>query len=370
MKICHITSVHDYRDTRIMLKECVTLKRISNEVHLIAVNNDSLIEYKGIYVHGIKKTNEKRLTRIIKASKKFYSKAIELDADIYHFHDPELIPLGKKLIKKGKKVIYDIHEDVPRQILTKLWIPSFLRKSIAKIFEIYENYSVKKFTGIITATQHIKKRFENKNNNVIDIKNYPILNELYDSDNINQHSKENSVVYVGGISEKRGIYTILESLLILEEVTLNLAGSINNEEQLNKMKNNKSWPLVDYYGFVGREEVKEILNKSRVGLTVLHPMPSYEDSLPIKMFEYMAVGLPVVASNFPLWERIIKKNNCGICVDPESPEEIARAIKWLMDNPEKAEEMGRNGQKAVQNEYNWESESLRLMEFYNDIEGV
>lgn len=366
MKICHITSVHDYRDTRITLKECLSLKKAGNEVHLIATAEKNM-KYKGIQIHSVKPKIQSRIKRIMSSTNRFYEKALEIDADIYHFHDPELIPLGKKLIKKGKKVIYDVHEDVPRQIMTKSWIPNVFRKKVSQIFEIYENHSIKKFTGIITSTPHIRDRFSKKNKNVTDIKNYPLLNELYVQDSEISIDKKNHIVYVGGISEKRGIFTMLKAVENLKETTLMLAGSFSNQEVYETAKEMKEWSSVDYKGFVGREEIKKILNQSRIGLTVLHPMQSYKESLPIKMFEYMAVGLPVVASNFPLWEQIINNSHSGIIVNPESPEEIAKAIKWLLDNPKEANEMGIRGRMAVEREYNWEAESIRLIEFYYKI---
>lgn len=366
MKICHISSVHDYRDTRITLKECISLKEAGNEVHLIA-KNDQDINYKGIKLHSIKEKKQSRIKRIISSTNEFYAKALEIDADIYHFHDPELIPLGKKLIKKGKKVIYDVHEDVPRQIMTKHWIPKIFRGLISRVFEVYENYSASKFTGIVTATPHIRNRFTNKNENVIDIKNYPILKELFVNTEDSQNEKDNAMVYIGGISEVRGIFSMLDSLDNLSNIEFKLAGSFSNRKEYLQAKESKNWNMVNYDGFVGREDIKEILTKSKVGLVVLHPLISYQDSLPIKMFEYMAVGLPVVASNFPLWEDIINKHKCGICVNPKSSKEISNAVQWIIDNPKEAKKMGERGKKAVQDQYNWEIESIRLIEYYNDL---
>ena len=357
MRICHITSVHNYNDTRITLKECVSLKEAGNEVHLVTINEKDL-KYKGIYIHGLKRKRQSRIKRIISSSKQFYKKALEIDADIYHFHDPELIPLGKKLIKKGKKVIYDVHEDVPRQIMSKYWIPNNLRTITSKVFEVYENNSVKKFSGIITATPHIKNRFLDKNKHVVDIKNYPILNELFISKKYINPAKENSMIYIGGISEKRGLFTMVNALNKLSNVQLKLAGTFSNDKEYQKVKKSQKWDKIDFLGFIGREEIRENLNKSKVGLVVLHPLASYKDSLPIKMFEYMAAGLPVVASSFPLWEEIIIKNNCGICVNPKSSQEIAEAVRWIIENPIKSNEMGKRGRMAIEKEYNWEIESL------------
>jgi glycosyltransferase involved in cell wall biosynthesis len=106
-----------------------------------------------------------------------------------------------------------------------------------------------------------------------------------------------------------------------------------------------------------------------MGLVLLHPEPRFIVSLPIKMFEYMSAGVPVIASNFPIWQEIVENNNCGICVDPLNVNEIADAMKWILENPEEAAQMGRNGRHAVETIYNWEAESKKLVEVYQKLEG-
>lgn len=365
MKICHITSVHDYKDTRINLKECMSLLEISQQVHLIATNDEDIM-LNGITIHGIKRVRQSRVKRILSSTREFYNKTLEVDADVYHFHDPELIRLGKKLIKKGKKVIYDVHEDVPRQIMTKHWIPKFLRGFVSSIYESYENRAARKFTAIVTATPFIKERFIKINQNTVDIKNYPILKEMY-LPSVADMKKENIVTYIGGISKKRGIFTTLQAFEKLEGISFKLAGSFLSSEELERAKKLNAWNKVNYVGFIDREGIRTLLNKSKVGLVVLHPEVNYIDSLPIKMFEYMAAGIPVIASNFPLWEEIIKENHCGICVDPLNTSEIASAIQWIVDNPKEAKVMGANGRKAIEEKYNWEAESKRLIDLYNNL---
>lgn len=365
MKVCHLTSVHDYRDTRILLKECVSLKDAGYDVHLIAPNTENL-KYKEVQIIGVQRKKQNRIQRIFNSTSEFYQTAIRIDADIYHFHDPELIPLGKKLSKAGKKVIYDVHEDVPRQIMTKHWIPELLKKPISWIFEKYENNATNKFSAVVTSTPFIKERFEKFHSRVVDIKNYPLLNELYFGDK-QKTEKKNIVTYIGGISEGRGLYTTLEALKKIPDVELKLAGKFGNNKTYDTAKSIESWKKVDFLGFVDRNQIKEILSSSKVGLVVLHPKINFIDSLPIKMFEYMAAGIPVIASNFPLWEDIINKNKCGICVDPLNVKEITEAIQWIFDNPEEAKKMGENGRKAVEDKYNWEEESKKLIALYNNI---
>ena len=133
------------------------------------------------------------------------------------------------------------------------------------------------------------------------------------------------------------------------------------------MREEIGWKNVDYLGWMDREGVKAALNESMIGLVTLHPIINYLDALPVKMFEYMAAGLPVIASNFPLWKKIIEGNQCGLCVAPLDPQAIADAIDYLLVHPEEAERMGRNGQKAVQERYNWGLEELKLTSLYDSL---
>jgi glycosyltransferase involved in cell wall biosynthesis len=368
MKICHITSVHSYNDIRISIKECSSLVKANFEVHLVAPNTDET-KLNGIHVHGVKNLYRGRIKRVKSFTKDIYYKALEVDAEIYHFHDPELIPIGLKLRRKGKKVIYDIHEDVPRQILSKHWIPNYLRKLISFTFEKYENQAVKKFSALVTATPHINERFQKFNNNVINVNNYPILEELYEFNLRKDIPKEKCVIYIGGISKDRGSVNYIKSI-VYTEATFKLAGKFANEREKTILKELPGWKKVDYLGFIDRKQVKKELETSMAGLVVLEPRVNYIDSLPIKMFEYMATGLPVIASNFPLWKEIIEGNECGFSVDPLNVKGISSAIQWILDNPEKAREMGENGRRAIKTKFNWETESKKLINLYEQLESL
>jgi len=269
---------------------------------------------------------------------------LEINADIYHFHDPELIPLGLKLKKLGKKVIYDVHEDVPRQILSKEYINKFLRPIIAKSFEIYENWASKHFDAIVAATPHIRDRFIKINPNTVDINNFPKRDELYEP--INWHNRKNEICYIGGISKIRGIIELIKALEYTDTV-LHLAGNFESEELKKKVINLPGWKKVKYYGFVDRQKIKEILRTVKIGIVTLHPTKNYLTSLPVKMFEYMSAGIPVIASNFPLWKEIIENNECGICVNPQNPKEIAEAINKLLKNDNLAKFYGENARKLI-----------------------
>lgn len=364
MKVCHMTAVHPYNDIRITIKECQSLVEAGHDVHLIAPDID-IKEYLGINIHGLQNSYRGRVNRVRHFTKDIYNKALEIDADIYHFHDPELLPIGIKLKKLGKKIVYDVHEDVPRQILNKYWIPKIFRKIISISFELYENSTVKKLDAIVTATPHIMKRFQKYNKNVVNVSNFPIMNELYTANK--PLKKENKVIYIGGITRERGSVTMLNAIEKTSG-TLELAGKFVNGEEETILKKQPAWKTkVNYHGFLNRENVKNILAVSKVGLVVLEPKENFIDSLPIKMFEYMAAGIPVIASDFPLWKNIIKTDDCGICVNPLDVKEITEAIQWILDNPTEAETLGRNGRVAIETKYNWQKESEKLIQLYEEL---
>jgi len=365
IKVCHLTSVHPYNDIRIFFKECQELAESGFEVHLISINAPSK-KIDGVYIHGIDYLGLNRLNRMTKGSKLVYKKAKEIDADIYHFHDPELIPIGLKLKGLGKKVIYDVHEDVPREVLNKTWIPKLLRRFVSIIFETYENYATKRFDGIVTATPFINNRFKSIGCNSVNINNYPILSELH-TPKIKWENKEKIVCYVGLIGKLRGLFEMIEAINKTSDINLFLAGRIdNNDEKISAMEK-EGWRQVKDLGYLDRKQVSNLLSRSLAGLVLFHEVPNHTNAQPNKMFEYMSAGLPVIASNFPLWKEIIEGNNCGICVDPTNIEKIANAIQWIADNPKEAQKMGENGRNAIEVKYNWETESKKLIKFYKEI---
>jgi len=371
MKVCHLTSVHPGEDIRILIKECQTLQRAGHEVFLIVVNEESR-QYNGVQIIGVKSGATNRISQMMKGPSKVYQAALELNADVYHFHDPELIPIGLMLKRKGKKVIYDVHEDVPEQVMSKHWIPSILRKPISKTVKGIESFASKRFDAIVPATPTIANRFKQYNKNTVTVHNFPILNELIDDEiqEISEEKTEQNIIYIGRITVVRGINEMTKAMEIVNESTkgtLFLAGKFAPESLKNDVEKMKGWQYIDHLGWLSRDEVKSYLAKSQVGLVVLYPEPRHIVSYPIKLFEYMSAGIPVIASNFPLWESIIEDAQCGICVDPLNPQEIADAIIKLLENPQEAKQMGLNGRKAVVEKYSWETESENLISLYDRL---
>ena len=361
IKICHFSSAHPSSDIRIFHKQCSSLSKEGFTVYLVVANEENKI-VNGVNIINVESINKSRFTRFLKTSKNVYSKAISIDADIYHFHDPELLLYALKLKRKGKIVIYDVHEDVPKTILAKFWINKYLRNFVSILFKKFENYIAKRLDYIITATPHIRDRFLKVNPNTIDINNFPLLSEL--ASPVNWSDKSNEVCYIGALTQIRGLETLIESVSKTINVRLNLAGQFDQNSFEENLKLKKDWDIVNNYGYINRKETIQIMSKSKVGMVTFFPVPNHIDSQPNKMFEYMSAGIPVIGSFFPLWKEILEVNECGICVNPEDSDDISKAIKYLIENEDTAEQMGKNGREAVLEKYNWGIEEKKLINIY------
>jgi glycosyltransferase involved in cell wall biosynthesis len=364
VSICHVTSAHTRYDIRIFVKECVTLANLGYKVSLI-VADDLGDEIKhGVNIIDVGKPS-RRFSRMLKTPYMIYRKILELKFEVVHFHDPEILLIGYKLAKKGIQVIYDVHEDLPKQVQSKHWIPRMMRPLVSFGVSHLEQFCSKRFVGIITATPIIAKRFSRYNSHVIAVCNYPLLSELSNL-NVNWDSRQDKLSYIGSISRTRGIQELVISLSI-SHLDLELAGLISGDISLENLSKLDGYQYVNYIGVLDREQIADLLSRVKIGLVTLLPTPSYVESLPIKLFEYMLAGIPVIASNFKLWQDIIKKYECGVLVNPHKPQEIANACVFLLNNQDIAKNMGENGRKAVLNYFNWEVESNKLNSFYKKL---
>lgn len=364
-KVCHLTSAHPWDDIRIFRKECVSLANQGYDVTLIAFGCTSCIS-DGVKVISAGIRPSGRIRRFLFSSKKIKTLANSTNAQIFHFHDPDLIGLGKKLAKKGKTVIYDVHEDVPRQLLDKPYLHPIIARILSRIFEKYENRAIKKYSAICCATPEIKKRFSELHPNVIDLNNYPLESEYIGETNISSH-RQNKVCYIGAISEIRGLLPLIDALEHCGGIRLDLAGAFPEGKLKEKAKTSLGWKFVNELGLIDRQKALQIKSESMAGIVTFLPAANHVNAQPNKLFEYMASSLPVICSNFPLWKELIEKNNFGICVDPASPLQIAEAIQYIASNPEIAASMGNNANLAVIQTYNWPQEASKLFNLYSSF---
>lgn len=373
MKIVHLGYAHKSNDIRIFLKECCSLRKKGYEVYYITSdkNSDRLGKFleDEIQVTVLKRTTENKIKRYWHYLKMLEKAALEIDADVYHIHETGLLPIVSKLKKYNKLVVYDSHEDTPRQMEPE--IERKYCKLIGKIFEkcleVYENYVAKKTDYIVAATPYICQRFLKVKKEVICINNYPILNDLKYCEK-DKEKDTNGVCFTGGISLSSGIEEIIKALEQTNGVRFLLAGSLEKTLK-HYLEQYAGWKKTEYYGVVEHKKVAQICQKSFAGLILYHPLPNHINAQPNKMFEYMLMGLPIICSNFPLWKSMIEEKKCGICVNPLKPGEIAKAINKLYNDTNAVEIMGKNARKAILEEYNWDIEEKKLYKVYDYLEG-
>lgn len=363
-KIAHLTSAHSPSDTRIFGKMCRTLVDSGFDVVLVVPSGRDGIEC-GVRIHGVPKVASRR-TRMLRTTWQVYRAALRESADVYHFHDPELMPWAFVLRLRGRCVVMDAHEDLPKQILAKHWIPRHIRPVLAIMAAISLQIVGRAMNAVVAATPKIAQRFPAQKTFLV--QNYPILAELQ-SDNQPYAARARSVVYVGGISQSRGVREVVDALAELpnDGTMLLLAGACPQPEFEADLRERPGWSRVEFLGWQSRQGVRDVLGRARVGLVTLYPTPNHLESQPIKLYEYMSAALPIVASDFPLWRRLIEDVDCGVLVDPSDPEAIAKALVYLLDHPSEAEEMGRRGRKAVETTYNWPAEAETLLAMYREV---
>lgn len=363
-KICHVTSAHYSNDARIFRLECVSLAR-SYETYIV-VRGESRVE-NGVNIIGVGDAPSSRLLRMLIFTKKVYKEALKLDCDLYHIHDPELLPYALKLKKKGKIVIFDSHENTLEQMDEKKWIPSFLRGIVSKMYRFYATKIFKQLSALISVTPHIVDQLKNINQNTVMVTNYPIVDS---SVGYRERSDGGfSVCFTGGIDPQWNHESIIKAIENTG-INYNLCGRAE-ESYIKHLKSLNGWKNVNYFGKVSFAESRRIQNDSDVGIALLSPSNNTGNMVGTigntKLFEYMMSGLPLICTDFILWKEIIEKYKCGICVKIDDPQKLRKALCNLRDNPAIAEEMGRNGIAAVRSEYNWQTQEKVLFGLYNQL---
>ena len=364
MKAPHIVHLSTYAadDIRIFQKACKTETAEGYRVtQIVCGARDETID--GVEIRSLSPAKG-RLARIIGLSWRMYREAKRQKADLYQIHHPDLIPAGLLLKLFGQKVIYEPREFFPDKILSMRWIPARLRPAAREAFALYERATSAMWDHVIVADRYTAKAFYNRPVSVVP--NYPLLVPL-EQVQIRQ-DKKRRLIYVGGLSEERGLLVMakIAELLRDQNVELELMGKFGfpeDETRIHALTN------VRYLGNQNLQAVYRRLVEADLGLLLLQPVPAYtyagENTL--KLFEYMWCGLPVVSSSFPNLIRIVEGAQCGICVDPCNADRAAGAILDLLDQPELRKKMGDNGRNAVRQAYNWPAASKVMKQAYKNV---
>jgi glycosyltransferase involved in cell wall biosynthesis len=368
-KVVHLTNVHPCHNTRILYKECQTLAQEGFEVVLVVPHEEKIDGViGGVRIRSIPKPRN-RLQRMICTGYRAFRTSLQEDADLYHIHDPELLPWAQLLRLSGKPVIYDMHEYLRGAILDKGWIRPFLRRPVSAFMGRLERMLMSGLP-VIFAEYSYRKHCPHlmMSATVLNLPDVSCFLSIQ-ADKYEQFTAG----YMGGVCEARGSLAMLEALRILRDqgqrIGFQCVGPVSEEHMrvLRSRIDPDQAPDVRFHGQLIQQDGWRIMARCHVGLAVLQAVPNYLESYPTKMFEYMVLGMPVVVSDFPLYRDIVERYRCGFCVDPSNPGQLAEALLYLSRHAQEAAAMGARGREAVRNDLNWATESRKLIGFYRTL---
>jgi glycosyltransferase involved in cell wall biosynthesis len=359
--VVHLSTVHDRGDVRIFHKQCRTLAAAGYRVTLMVADGRGDEEVEGVHVTDLGRRPTGRLARMTLLPWSALRAVRRLRPALLHFHDPELLPVAGLMARRGLPVVYDAHEDVPQQILAKHWIGPALRPVVSRGFAGLEGFIARRLRAVVVANPPNLARFIAMGCDAICVNNFPLLEEFPAPARPRPCTR--TLVYVGGLTRARGLVQLVQALGQMPDVRLLLCGRFADDGCEGACRSLPGWQQVDYRGQVDRRAIQAALAAADIGMVTLLPETNYLVALPVKMFEYMAAELPVVASDIPLWREIIDAHHCGVTVDPADPAAIARAVLGLLADPQ-CRAMGERGRAAVLAQYHWGVEADKLLALY------
>jgi len=366
-KVVHLTSVHPATDVRILLKECRTLARAGYDVVLVAPHPRAET-LEGVRIRPLRRWSWRpaRMTLGIAAVLRL---ALAEGGDLFHLHDPELLPVGAVLRALGRTVVYDMHENVPKALTSKAWLPLGLGRDVSRLWRQAESALLCGMPVVFAERSYPADYPRVRHSAVVENLPLPELTRMQ-----RQPNEVFTFVYVGSVARARGIDAMLDAVERLRaegrRVWFDCVGPIYDSALARELEERTArlGDHVTLHGRLGSQEAMAVVARGHVGVALLQPRPNYVESFPTKMFEYMAIGLPVVVSDFPLYREVVEGSECGLAVEPTGAH-AAEAIGWLMDHPDEVARMGARGRTAVMDRYNWTTEGNKLLALYEELLG-
>lgn len=359
IKVCHLSTAHKFHDIRILRKECQSLAKKGYDVYFVVPAPNDMIE-DGVKIVPIQVTPTK-FRRAFLLPILALKKSLSVKADIYHFHDFELWPVALLLRFLGKKVIADVHEDIPAQLLQRPWIPRPIRKPLSLIAKWFEDISARTMSAVVTVDASLVRRFSKVNSDVTMLENFPLLQELPLSNKCDDTFK---LVSLGGVLDERCANTIIAASKGLTGVSIVIGGGIS------KRYSDLSWQTDNcrYLGYLSAQDaLNENVNADAI-FVMFSDQPNHLEIKSNRLYESMYTGKPVIVSSMSNWQAFIDKNECGFAVDQTNPESLIEAIERLKNDKQLAQRLGKNGKQAVLADYSWPSQENKLFDLYKRVE--
>lgn len=369
VSVCHVISGYFRNDARVFLRQCKSLQSHGFDTSILTNDGLPAEVLEGISVHVCKK-HWPRWKSLLFAKRQFLDEALEIDADIYQLHSPELLPLGLALKQAGKKIVYDAHEDMPRHILEKEWLPSLSRAPVSAIFEKYMLWALGQYDDIVSPHSHVVADLQNRLGKGTLIANFPIARGESSFSEEEYVKRDDVLCYSGTVYAYSNQEEILTALGAFDHLSYQVAGYVDD----NHARRLQAMPHGDKATFLGRLSRQDLYRFYRmvtIGIVVYDyklnlgwKLGSYGTN---KIFEYMEAGLPFICTDYTLWEEIAQGYDCGLCVSPGKPEDISAAIAYLLEDKARAYRMGQNGRRAVLEKFNWDSEEKKYVHLFRQL---
>ena len=359
-RVVHLTTVHHAYDPRILQREARSLAEGGYEVHLLA-RHEKAEEWEGVRIHPLPQVSG-RMRRLL-LQREALRKAIALKADIYHFHDPELIPLGAYLKKKTRaRVIYDIHEEY------------WQRGVEGKIIAFLERWALHWLDGVVSAHPSVHERVQQYAPQLpaVCIMNYPLIHARCPVESRSMHPLR--LIYTGVMARRRGLMRLLalmrEAKALGKDWQLILAGVGYLLEDLQEAEafiaREGLTDCVIRYGwdeYLAYRHIESLLCEAHVGVYLSEPYPNILQSIPTKFYEFLHAGLPMVVSDFPHWRAFVEELGCGVVISPEDTQGIIARLSEWQEHPARYNEIATRARKASE-KFRWSIMEERLLDFY------
>ena len=372
MRIAIITSVHAPLDVRVFQKQGTTLAAAGHDVTLFARERTQVSSSKEIADRGLHFVNLRsggsRVARV-RLWTQIVGHLRRQAADVWHFHDPELLPVliaARSILRIRVAIVYDVHEDLPKDILEKHWIAPRMRRGVAFVADRVERWGARRCDLVVAATDSIGSRLALSARRSVVVHNYPLAVEDSPAD---QQSRPVKAIVAGGLSKKRGLIELVEAMRLVRtsDLELHLFGGFLTQDFESELRS-RCGANVFIHGEVPFSEIAGHLSSAHIGVVTFLPVPNHVEALPNKLFEYMRAGLAIVASDFPIWRPLVVGTGCGVVVDPANPTEIAFALDRLAQDPAARRAMGEAGTANVRDRYSWSAAASVLLDAYNGLD--
>jgi glycosyltransferase involved in cell wall biosynthesis len=368
-RIVHVATGHRPQDPRIHGRECRTLVAAGYDVVLVTPSPGPVdpADLDGVRVVPLPVPRH-RAGRLLLTPFRAWRAARRQAADAFHIHDANLLPGAALLGARHRTVVYDAHEDVLLTVRDRAWLPSPLRRPVAALARLVERVAVRQCAAVVCAEPATAFRFPPAKTTVL--ANYPVVTG---SAPVDPPSGRPPVgVYVGDLNRQRGARELVDAVGLVPpelDARLALAGRISGHGLMDELAARPGWSRVDFAGWLPPAAARDLVASARFGVVTFHATPSQMATQPVKLFEYLAAGLPVIVSDFPLWRELLGSPPAGLFVDPTDPTAIADAMTWVLRHPDEADEMGARGRRAVLERFRWDREAPRLLALYARLSG-